>query len=143
MELNLATDWQQVTAEDIDRAVNGSISAGQMIKTKAAKTVLNRLLYALDRACQINEANPHIKLIIYNLHREMNGQPPLEDLNGLEVQIFNVFVPRDASGCSANELYVIEAGQIVRFAQLNINDDLFSNRLKEYYIQLCQEPIAY
>lgn len=141
MELNNAADWQHATAEDIDRAVDGSISSGTLVKTIAAKTILNRLLYALDRSCHINEANPHIKQVIYNLHREMNGQAPLEIMNNLEVQVFNIFVPRGESGCSANELYIIESGKIVRLAELNIDNDLFSNRLKEYYQQLCREPI--
>ncbi len=140
MELNNAANWQQATAEDIDRAVNGSISSGTLVKTMAAKTILNRLLYALDTSCHINEANPHIKQVIYNLHREMNGQAPLEAVN-TDVQVFNVFVPRGESGCSANELYIIESGKIVRLAELNIDNDLFSNRLKEYYQQLCREPI--
>lgn len=139
MELYNTDDWRQATAEDIDRAVNGSISSGQLIKTAANKTVLDRLLYALDRSCQINEANPLIKEIIYNLHREMDGQPPLKSLADLEIQVFNIFVPRGDSGCSANELYIIEAGKIVRFAELNIDNDLFSNRLKQYYLDLCRE----
>ncbi len=141
MELNNAADWQQATAKDIDLAVNGSISSGNLVKTRAARTVLNRLLYALDRACHINEASPHFRQIIYNLHREMNGQEPLESMDGLEVQVFNIFVPRGESGCSANELYIIESGKIVRLAELNIENDLFSNRLKEYYQTLCREPI--
>ena len=141
MELKNLVGWQHTTAEDIDRAVNGSISSGHLVKTMAAKTVLNRLLYALNRSCHINEANPHMKQVIYNLHRGMDGQAPLQTLNGLEVQVFNIFVQRGESGCSANELYIIESGEIVRLAELNIDNDLFSNRLKEYYKELCQEPI--
>ena len=141
MQLNDDCDWRQATATDIDRAVNGSISAGTLVKTAALKTVLNRLLYALDRSCQINEANPLIKQVIYNLHREIDGQAPLETLDGLEVQVFNIFVPHGESGCAANELYIIEAGKIVRSAQLNIDNDLFSIRLKEYYQEMCREPI--
>ncbi len=140
MGLNNAADWQSATAEDIDWAVNESISSGQLVITKAAKTVLNRLLYALDRSCHINEANPYIKQVIYNIHREMNGQAPLKSLNGIDVQVFNVFVPRGESSCSANELYIIESGSIVRLAELNIDNDLFSNRLKKYYKELCMEP---
>jgi len=139
MELSSEQDWRQATAEDIDRAINGSISAGDLVKTAAAKRVLNRLLYALDRSCQINEANPLVRKIIFNLHREMDGQPPLKSLDGHEVQVFNIFVPRDEAGCSANELYIIEAGKIVRFAELNIDNDLFSSRLKEYFIRICRE----
>jgi len=141
MQLNNSCDWHAATAEDIDRAINGSVSAGNLIKTAASKTILNRLLYALDRACQINEANPLIREIIYNLHREMDGQAPLKNLKGLEVQVFNIFVPRGETGCAANELYIIESGKIVRFAELNIDNDLFSNRLKQYFLELCREPI--
>jgi hypothetical protein len=142
MDLSNELDWKHATAEDIDRAVNGSISSGELIKTAAAKTILNRLLYALDRTCQINEANPLIKEIIYNLHREMDGLPPVKSLDGIEVQVFNIFVPRGESGCSANELYIIESGKIVRFAELNIDNDLFSNRLKQYFIELCRESVT-
>lgn len=141
MQLNNDYDWHQATAEDIDRAVNGSISAGTLVKTAASKTILNRLLYALDRSDQINEANPLIKEIIYNLHREMDGQAPLKKLDGLEVQVFNIFVPRGETGTPANELYIIESGKIVRMAELNIDNDLFSNRLKEYFLEMCREPI--
>ena len=142
MELNNDSDWRHATAEDIDRAVNGSISSGTLVKTAAAKTILNRLLYALDRSWQINEANPLIKLIIYNLHREMDGQPPLKTLDSLEVQVFNIFVPRGDSGCVANELYIIESGTIVRVAELNIDNDLFSSRLKNYFMELCKESAS-
>ncbi len=142
MKLNNLDDWQHATAEDIDRAVNGSISSGTLVKTMAAKTILNRLLYALDRACQINEANPLIKQVIYNLHRKMDGQAPLEKLDNLGVQVFNIFVPRGESGCAANELYIIEAGKIVRFAELNIDNDLFSNQLREHFKAMCQEPMT-
>ena len=142
MQLTHEQDWIQATAEDIDRAVNGSISAGTLVKTAATKTILNRLLFALDRCYQINEANSLIKQIIYNLHREMDGQPPLKSLNNLEVQVFNIFVPRGDAGGSANELYIIEKGKIVRLAELNIDNDLFANRLKQYFLELCEEPVA-
>lgn len=142
MEINSYLDWKNATAEDIDQAVNGAISSGTLVKTAAKKNILNRLLYALDRSCEINEANPLIKQIIYNLHREMDGQPPLKSLDGLEVQVFNIFVPRDQSGCSANELYIIESGTVVRLAELNIANDLFSNRLKEYFLEISREQMA-
>lgn len=142
MELSSELDWRHATAEDIDRAVNGSISSGTLVKTAANKTILNRLLYALDRSTDINEANPLITLIIYNLHREMDGQAPLKSLDGMEVQVFNIFVPRDQSGCSANELYIIESGTIVRLSELNIDNDMFSTRLKEYFREICKESLA-
>lgn len=142
MSLCNEIEWKQATAEDIDRAVNGSISTGKLVKTAASKTILNRLLFALDRACKINEANPLITLIIYNLHREIDGQPPLKTLASQEVQVFNVFVPRGKSGCSANELYIIENGKIVRVAELNIDNDLFSHRLKEFFEELSREPVS-
>lgn len=142
MSLYNKIEWKQATPDDIDRAINGSISTGKLVKTAATKTILNRLLYALDRACKINEANPLITLIIYNLHREIDGQPPLETLNPLEVQVFNIFVPRGEAGCSANELYIIESGKIVRVAELNIDNDLFSNRLKEYFAELSRESVS-
>ena len=142
MQLNNDTDWKLATAEDIDKAVNGSISSGKLVKTAATKAILNRLLFALDRSWQINEANPLICEIIYNLHREMDGQPPVQPDGNHKVQVFNIFVPRGESthGATANELYIIEDGKIVRLAELNIDNDLFTNRLKEYLLELSQEP---
>jgi len=144
MLLNNETDWTQATAEDIDRAVNGSISSGRLVKTAATKTILNRLLYALDRSWQINEANSLICEIIYNLHREMDGQPPLKSLKGHRVQVFNIFVPRGegSNTATANELYIIEDGKVVRLAELNIENDLFSDRLKQYFVELSRDPVV-
>lgn len=136
MELHNTDDWRQSTTEDIDRAVNGSISSGLLIKTAANKKSLDRWLYALDRPCQSNEANPLIK---DNLHRRLDGQPPLKSLEGLEVQIINIFIPYSDLGYLANELYIIEAGKVIRLAERNIDNDLFSNRLKEYYLNLYKD----
>jgi len=143
MDFGSGLDWRQATAEDIDRAVNGCISAGTLVKTAASKTVLKRLLNALHKSCQINEANPLIRQVIYNLHREMDGQAPLESIDSLDIQVFNIFVPRGDEGGIANELYIMESGKIVRFAELNIDNDLFSKRLKDYFLELCREQVDF
>lgn len=136
MVMSSVNDWKNATAEDIDRAVNGSISAGDLTITTAKRSILNRLLYALDRYSFINEANPLIRLLIYNLHREIDGKPPLKNLDGREVQIFSISVPKDESGAASNELYIIEAGKIVRVAGFGVENDLFSSRLKEFIQEL-------
>lgn len=139
MHLGEVNDWKNATAEDIDKAVNGLISAGPLTRTFAKKSILDRLLYALDRFCYVNEANPLIKTLIYNLHREMDGKPPLDSLDGLEVQIFSIFVPKDETGDATNELYIIEAGKIVRAAGFGIKNDLFSSRLKQFIEDMGKE----
>lgn len=132
MNLSRVIDWKNASSEDIDRAVNGSISSGTYTRTVAKKSILDRLLYALDRSCYINEANPSIRLLIYNLHREMDGNPPLKTMDDLAVQVFSIFVPKDEAGDATNELYIIEAGKIVRVAGFGIENDLFSSRLSEF-----------
>ena len=132
MTLNRGSDWRNATAEDIDRAVNGSISSGRLTVTVAKRSILDRLLYALDRSCYINEANPHIRRLIYNLHRELDGKPPVKHLDGRQVQVFSIFVPKDETGGATNELYIIESGKIVRVGGFGIRNDLFSSRLSEF-----------
>ncbi|PLX91925.1 MAG: hypothetical protein C0619_06870 [Desulfuromonas sp.] len=133
------TDWNSASLEDIDQAVNGSIFAGAFIKTPAKRSVLDRLLYALDRAYTINRANPHIKLIIYNLHREMDGKPPLDSLAGRDVHIFSIMVSRASAYDVSNELFIIEAGKIVRIGGFGIENDLFSSRLTEFIMAVGAE----
>lgn len=140
MDFNSEHDWTQVTTEEIEQAVNGLISAGELVITKAKKTILNRMLHALDTACKVNQANPLITRIIYNLHREMDGHPPVTTTRDLPVQVFNIFVPRGDNGGVANELYIVESGKIVRIAELNIEDDLFASRLKAYFEELSRDP---
>ena len=132
-------DWENATIEDIERAVNGLITPGTLTRTCAKKGILGRLLYALERYSYINEANPLIRLLIYNLHREIDGKPPLDSLAGLEVQIFSIAVPRDETGESSNELYIIENGKIVRVAAIGIKDDHFSSRLKEFIATMAED----
>lgn len=142
MDFNNEHDWTQVTAEEIEQAVNGLISAGELVKTRAKKTILNRMLHALDTACKVNQANPLITRIIYNLHREMDGHPPVPTIGDQQVQVFNIFVPQGDGGGVANELYIVESGRIVRIAELNIADDLFASRLKVYFEELSRDPRA-
>ncbi len=134
-------DWKNATLEDIDNAVSGFILSGPLTRTVAKRGMLGRLLYALDRSCYINEANPLIRGVIYNLHREMDGRPPLINLDGLEIQIFSIYVPRDEAGGAIHELYIIESGEIVRVAGFGIKDDLFASRLKEYIDEMGKERI--
>lgn len=142
MELSGHNDWRNATAEDIDRAVNGSISSGSLTINVAKKRILDRLLYALDRSCYINEANPLIRSIIYNLHRELDGKPPLKTLVGLKVQVFSIFVPKEETGEATNELYIIEGGEIVRVAGIGIKNDIFSTKLKEFLEEMGRESVT-
>lgn len=139
MTLSTADDWKNATLEDIDRAVNGAISSGAFTRTVAKRSILDRLLFALDRAYAINQANPQIRLIIYNLHREMDGKPPLDNLDGHSVQIFSIMVSKDQVGDVGNELYIIEAGEIVRVGGFGVKDDLFSSRLAEFIMEMGEE----
>jgi len=139
MTLKTTTDWEDATLEDIDRAVNGSISAGTLTVTKAKRSLLDRLLYALDHAYTINQANPNIKLIIYNLHREMDGKPPLGNLDGRSVYIFSIMVLRDKALNVSNELFIIESGEIVRVGGFGIENDLFSSRLTDFIMSVASE----
>lgn len=136
MTLHTTADWKDATLEDIDCAVNGSISAGALTITTAKRGILDRLLYALNHAYTINAANPHIKLIIYNLHREMDGKPPLDNLDGRSVYIFSIMVTRDNAMNVSNELFIIESGEIVRIGGFGIENDLFSSRLSEFIMSM-------
>jgi len=136
MTSRIHADWESATIGDIDRAVNGSISAGTLTITTAKRSILDRLLYALEHAYTINQANPHIRLIIYNLHREMDGKPPLENLDGRSVYVFSIMVLRDKALNTSNELFIIEAGEIVRIGGFGIKNDLFSSRLTEFIMSM-------
>jgi hypothetical protein len=139
MQSTTTTVWKNATTEDIDRAVNGSISSGALTRTVAKKTILDRLIYALDRSCYINKANLHSSLLIYNLHREMDGKPPVKNLDGRNINIFSIFVARDEAGDATNELYIIESGEIVRVGGFGVKNDLFSRRLSEFILDMGKE----
>jgi len=139
MQFTTTTEWKNATTEDIDRAVNGSISSGSLTRTVAKKAILDRLIYALDRSCYINEANLHSSKLIYNLHREMDGKPPVRNLDGRDIHIFSIFVARDEAGDATNELYIIESGEIVRVGGFGVKNDLFSSRLSEFILDMGKE----
>jgi len=139
MQSTTTTVWKNATTEDIDRAVNGSISSGALTRTVAKKAILDRLIYALDRSCYINKANLHSSLLIYNLHREMDGKPPVKNLDGRNINIFSIFVARDEAGDATNELYIIESGEIVRVGGFGVKNDLFSRRLSEFILDMGKE----